>query len=68
MNEKLPPGVDSVSLGLPPRIELKHMILQHTGNKAKPVKPRAIQIGRNEPCPCGSGKKFKKCHYRMMRK
>jgi uncharacterized protein YecA (UPF0149 family) len=18
--------------------------------------------GRNEPCPCGSGKKFKKCH------
>lgn len=21
-------------------------------------------IGRNEPCPCGSGKKYKKCHYR----
>ena len=21
-----------------------------------------IKIGRNEPCPCGSGKKFKKCH------
>ena len=20
------------------------------------------KIGRNEPCPCGSGKKFKKCH------
>src|SRR5271155_4139723 len=20
------------------------------------------QIGRNEPCPCGSGKKYKKCH------
>jgi hypothetical protein len=20
------------------------------------------QVGRNEPCPCGSGKKFKKCH------
>ena len=19
--------------------------------------------GRNEPCPCGSGKKFKNCHY-----
>jgi preprotein translocase subunit SecA len=19
-------------------------------------------VGRNEPCPCGSGKKFKKCH------
>ena len=24
------------------------------------VKPK--KIGRNDPCPCGSGKKFKKCH------
>jgi tetratricopeptide (TPR) repeat protein len=23
---------------------------------------RAVKTGRNEPCPCGSGKKFKKCH------
>ena len=22
---------------------------------------RSAKIGRNEPCPCGSGKKFKKC-------
>ncbi len=22
------------------------------------------KIGRNEPCPCGSGKKFKRCHGR----
>jgi uncharacterized protein YecA (UPF0149 family) len=20
------------------------------------------KVGRNEPCPCGSGKKFKQCH------
>jgi preprotein translocase subunit SecA len=20
------------------------------------------KIGRNDPCPCGSGKKFKRCH------
>ncbi len=20
------------------------------------------KVGRNEPCPCGSGKKFKRCH------
>ncbi len=26
---------------------------------AKPV--RSTKIGRNEPCPCGSGKKYKKC-------
>ncbi len=22
------------------------------------------KVGRNDPCPCGSGRKFKKCHYR----
>ncbi|BEP27908.1 preprotein translocase subunit SecA [Helicovermis profundi] len=26
----------------------------------KPVK-RGVKIGRNDPCPCGSGKKYKKC-------
>ncbi len=31
-----------------------------TGNGAKPRKSR--KIGVNEPCPCGSGKKFKHCH------
>jgi len=24
-------------------------------------KDRDAQVGRNEPCPCGSGRKFKKC-------
>jgi preprotein translocase subunit SecA len=25
--------------------------------------PAALpKVGRNEPCPCGSGKKFKHCH------
>ena len=22
----------------------------------------STKVGRNEPCPCGSGKKYKKCH------
>ena len=22
---------------------------------------RVLKVGRNEPCPCGSGKKYKKC-------
>jgi len=26
-----------------------------------PEPPRSRKIGRNEPCPCGSGKKYKKC-------
>jgi uncharacterized protein len=30
--------------------------------RADPRQPvRSAKIGRNEPCPCGSGKKFKKC-------
>jgi preprotein translocase subunit SecA len=24
------------------------------------------KVGRNEPCPCGSGKKFKHCHGRYV--
>ena len=36
--------------------------LQNTG--AEPQKPLINQniTGRNDPCPCGSGKKYKKCH------
>jgi len=25
---------------------------------------RVVQVGRNDPCPCGSGKKYKDCHAR----
>jgi len=34
-------------------------------SKPKPkVQPVRVEqkVGRNEPCPCGSGKKFKQCH------
>jgi preprotein translocase subunit SecA len=30
--------------------------------KAKPVVRDAPKVGRNDPCPCGTGKKYKKCH------
>jgi uncharacterized protein YecA (UPF0149 family) len=26
------------------------------------VRRDAGKVGRNDPCPCGSGKKYKKCH------
>ncbi|MCA9778795.1 MAG: SEC-C domain-containing protein [Candidatus Eremiobacteraeota bacterium] len=29
----------------------------------QPVRRTAEKIGRNDPCWCGSGKKWKKCHY-----
>ena len=29
---------------------------------AEPYRRETPKVGRNEPCPCGSGKKYKKCH------
>ncbi|HJR28696.1 MAG TPA: SEC-C metal-binding domain-containing protein, partial [Pseudomonas sp.] len=28
----------------------------------EPVRNALKDVGRNDPCPCGNGKKFKKCH------
>ncbi len=33
---------------------------KQAGHTLKPATP-AVNIGRNDPCPCGSGKKYKKC-------
>jgi len=27
----------------------------------RPIRYTVARVGRNEPCPCGSGKKFKRC-------
>ena len=27
----------------------------------EPIRNRGVKVGRNDPCPCGSGKKYKKC-------
>jgi preprotein translocase subunit SecA len=32
---------------------------------AQTVAPTMPPVGRNEPCPCGSGKKFKFCHGKL---
>ncbi|MET0514830.1 MAG: preprotein translocase subunit SecA [Nitrospiraceae bacterium] len=44
---------------LPPR-----MILNRGEEPAAPstIQRQADKVGRNDPCPCGSGKKYKKCH------
>src|SRR5260221_390385 len=43
--------------------------------RPQPVREKAAEplraggwdkTGRNDPCPCGSGKKYKNCHYREM--
>jgi preprotein translocase subunit SecA len=34
-----------------------------TKERSKPQKtPKNLKVGRNDPCPCGSGKKYKHCH------
>lgn len=32
---------------------------------AMPFEREGMKIGRNEPCPCGSGKKYKQCHGKL---
>jgi preprotein translocase subunit SecA len=51
--------------------DLKDVQYQHAGeaeeqteaqeNKAQPMQA-GVKVGRNDPCPCGSGKKYKQCH------
>ena len=33
-----------------------------SGPRVVPVRSGQAKVGRNDPCPCGSGKKYKKCH------
>ena len=46
---------DVEALTLPPAEEAKPQPFKRFGGK----------IGRNDPCPCGSGKKYKQCHGRL---
>lgn len=41
---------------------LKEAFLAATPGKPTTYRRAGSKIGRNDPCPCGSGKKFKKCH------
>ena len=42
-----------IELSAPPKVE---------GQRPQPTVNRDAKVGRNDPCPCGSGKKYKKCH------
>src|SRR5207247_8427731 len=54
-----------------PEVELQQprpqrMVLSHGENveasRSAPAKREGDKVGRNDPCPCGSGKKYKRCH------
>jgi len=36
-----------------------------TEPKAQPHVNQMLKVGRNDPCPCGSGKKYKQCHGKL---
>jgi preprotein translocase subunit SecA len=38
------------------------MRAQGEASKPKTIKREQPKVGRNDPCPCGSGKKYKQCH------
>jgi uncharacterized protein len=38
---------------------IHRVFMEEAGTRAEP--PRTVKIGRNDPCSCGSGKKYKKC-------
>ena len=50
----------------PRRAPQRQVLMSHGGAAAQAqpaqIKRDAPKVGRNEPCPCGSGKKYKKCH------
>ena len=48
----------------PEKVEKKRMsknIKEGASEKQQTVKRQAPKVGRNDPCPCGSGKKYKNC-------
>ncbi len=55
-NERL----DAVAAAIWAAYELRQ-VWRSLGPRIDPVR-KAPEPGRNDPCPCGSGKKYKKCH------
>ena len=67
MNEKIDKEVTAFLM----RAEIKQNIerkevaknkITNDGKDAVAKKTKKEKIGRNDPCPCGSGKKYKQCH------
>jgi len=44
----------------PTPVQKRASATRKTVSTGQPVKN--LKVGRNDPCPCGSGKKYKQCH------
>lgn len=60
------PHMDPVAaerlLGPAPRGPAENVRTNRDDAPAKPAAAGMDKVGRNDQCPCGSGKKFKRCH------
>jgi preprotein translocase subunit SecA len=45
--------------------EVETKVDEATARQLGPVPSAVPRVGRNDPCPCGSGKKYKQCHGRL---
>jgi preprotein translocase subunit SecA len=53
--------VEQIQQAKPQRVVMSHGDQTETP-AAAPAKREENKVGRNDPCPCGSGKKYKRCH------
>jgi len=53
--------VEQIQQPKPQRVVMSHGDQSETP-AAAPAKREENKVGRNDPCPCGSGKKYKRCH------
>jgi len=59
--EKLIVGAAAGVTGIYRYFEAKRLVENHLFSNTATVRRVTPKIGRNDPCPCGSGKKFKQC-------
>ena len=55
-------GPESTTAKTPPQLSTNGATAD---KKPEPIRNRGDKVGRNDPCPCGSGKKYKNCHMRQ---
>ena len=55
-------GMGSTAAPAQPKLSRPMQSASQEPTALQPIKRDAAKVGRNEPCPCGSGKKFKNCH------
>jgi preprotein translocase subunit SecA len=62
-----PPELSAQAAPAPSAVEEPPMAATEAGEPAAPFVRGEKKVGRNEPCPCGSGRKFKHCHGALQR-